>query len=217
MLRIIIVRPGATDFDDQGRIKGDLDIPLNESGNGQICKTATELSEIGIQVVFTSPCQAANETSCMLADKLGVKVKEIEQLANLNHGLWQGLLIDDVKARQPKVYRQWQEQPESVCPPEGEMVANARNRVDAFLERILKKYRDGCVAIVAPEPLATIVKCRLQRNDLPDLWKVEKVCGTWEVLTIQTDLVSSNSLNFKYVIFEHFEISFAQKSELMES
>lgn len=197
MIRIIIVRPGATDFDEQRRIKGDLDIPLNASGNGQISQTASEVTELGIQVVFAAPCQASHETAQLLADRLGVKTKQIDQLANLNHGLWQGLLIDDVKSRQPKVYRQWQEQPESVCPPEGEMVSNAQIRVNPFLDRILKKYRNGCVAIVVPEPLATIVKCRLQDDQLPDLWQVEKECGSWEILNIQTDplLASTNSLN----------------------
>ena len=41
----------------------------------------------------------------------------------MNHGLWQGMIIDEVKRKQPKVYKQWQEHPENVCPPEGEMLA----------------------------------------------------------------------------------------------
>ena len=36
------------------------------------------------------------------------------------------MLIDDVKRKQPKVYRQWQEQPEIICPPEGEMLSEAQ-------------------------------------------------------------------------------------------
>ena len=30
------------------------------------------------------------------------------------------MLFDEVKSKQPRVYRQWQEQPDTVCPPEGE-------------------------------------------------------------------------------------------------
>ena len=50
-------------------------------------------------------------------------------MQNLDHGLWQGMLIEDVRRKQPKVYRQWQEQPETVCPPEGEMLSQAEERI----------------------------------------------------------------------------------------
>ena len=33
MVRIVLIRPGSTDFDEQGRITGTLDIPLNEPQN----------------------------------------------------------------------------------------------------------------------------------------------------------------------------------------
>ena len=39
-LQILLVRPGATDLDDQGRIKGALSIPLSEKGEGQARATA---------------------------------------------------------------------------------------------------------------------------------------------------------------------------------
>ena len=59
MVRVILIRPGTTDYDEQGRIKGTLDIPLNEFGNYQIARTANELADLGIEMVYSSPCQAA--------------------------------------------------------------------------------------------------------------------------------------------------------------
>ena len=41
------------------------------------------------------------------------------------------MLVSDVKRKQPRVYKRWQEQPESVCPPEGEMLGEADERVRA--------------------------------------------------------------------------------------
>ena len=40
MLKILLIRPGVTDFDEQGRIKGTLDIPLNENGTAQVAQTS---------------------------------------------------------------------------------------------------------------------------------------------------------------------------------
>ena len=129
MLRIFLIRPGSTDFDQQRRIKGTLDIPLNDIGKQQAVQSAEALSNTDIEIVYSAPCQSAWQTAEMLADRLDVKLKRLDTLHNLDHGLWHGMLIEDVKQRQPKVYRMWQEQPETVCPPEGETVAAARLRV----------------------------------------------------------------------------------------
>ena len=39
MIRVILIRPGTTDYDEQRRIKGTLDIPLNEFGNDLCLET----------------------------------------------------------------------------------------------------------------------------------------------------------------------------------
>ena len=193
MIRIILVRPGSTDYDEQGRIKGNLDIPLSQIGEDQITRTVAELSGHDIQMVYTCPCQAATETASAIADQLHVRQKSVEALTNLDHGLWQGKLIDEVKASQPKVYRQWQEQPETVCPPEGEMVSSAKNRIRSCVEKLVKKHRGGCVALVVPEPLASIVRCQLIQGELGDFWQAENECGSWELVDVNLPSLCTSS------------------------
>jgi probable phosphoglycerate mutase len=106
-------------------------------------------------------------------------------LRNLDHGLWQGLLVEEVKRKQPKVYRQWQEQPESVCPPGGEMVADAQERVRTALTKILKKHKEGTVGLVVPEPLASLVRAYLEQGEVGDLWQAGARHGTWEVIEVE--------------------------------
>ena len=79
-------------------------------------------------------------------------MKTIDKLQNLDHGLWQGMLVADVKAKQPKVYRQWQEQPENGLPAAGRNAwCTAKQRVSAALAKLLKKHKsDGLLAIVVP-------------------------------------------------------------------
>ena len=73
MLRIVLVRPGSTDFDEQGRIKGTLDIPLNENGTHQAVRAARELDDLGVEIVYTSPCQSAVQTAA--ADRRAVQLR----------------------------------------------------------------------------------------------------------------------------------------------
>lgn len=182
MTQFILVRPGSTDYDQQGRIQGNLDIPLNELGNHEVAKTIDQLKHQGIAVIYCSECAAARQTAEALATALGAKLKEMDNMRNLNHGLWQGMLIDEVKRRQPKVYRQWQEQPESVRPPEGETISEARQRVTAFLHKISRKHKGEVVAIVAPEPLASMFRVELQQGEIGDLWRASQEHGSWEVI-----------------------------------
>ena len=189
MVRIVLIRPGSTDFDEQGRIKGTLDIPLNENGAVQVARTISELSELRLDGVYSSPCQCAQQTAMALAGQRGVRVRLLDKLKNLNHGLWHGKLIEEVRKNQPKVYRRWQDNPESVCPPGGETLQSAEQRVRVALTKVLRRHRGGTVALVVSEPVASLVKSTLMNLDLGDLWKAACDCGSWELLEVQPDQV----------------------------
>lgn len=185
MLRIILIRPGSTDFDEQGRIKGTLDIPLNANGADQAARTASELADLRLEMIYTSPSKCAQQTAAALAWHRNVKVKQLDRLKNLDHGLWHGKLIEEVRKNQPKVYRSWQDNPASVCPPEGETLESAETRVRAALGKLLRKHRTGVVAVVVSEPLASLVQSLLMDRDLGDLWKAETACGSWDSIDVE--------------------------------
>ena len=185
MFCIVLVRPGSTDLDQQGRIKGTLDLPLNERGAAEVVEAIRQLDELPIEIVYNSPDQASRETAEAIAQSLTVKVRQLDNLHNLDHGLWQGKRIEEVKHNHPKVYRQWQEHPEMICPPEGETVGSARHRVETSLAAMIKKHKNGLVALVAPEPLASLVGSHVNHGELGDLWKNQRECGCWEVIDVQ--------------------------------
>ena len=186
MVRIFLVRPGSTDFDEQGRIKGTLDIPLSEAGSLQVTRIVQELRETKLDQVYSSPCRCAVQTAAILSGDHKLRVKQLADLQNLDHGLWHGKLIDEVRHSHPKVYRQLQEHPETVCPPEGEPVGIAFDRIKAALERLLKKHRAGAIALVVPEPLFTLVRCLLEDAEVGDLWKAECEEGGWHAIDVES-------------------------------
>jgi probable phosphoglycerate mutase len=190
MLRIALIRPGSTDYDAEGRIQGTLDIPLNEQGGKEVAQLIEEIRPEGIEIIYAAPCEPAWQTAQALADALGIKSKRIDSLQNLDQGLWQGMLIEDVRRKQPKVYRQWQEQPETVCPPEGEMLSQAEERIRNALAKLLKRHREGVLGLVIPEPLAALIRGHLKHEDVGDLWKAAREHRPWEVL----ELVPENAL-----------------------
>lgn len=187
MLRLILVRPGATDYDRQHRIQGTLDVPLSDEGREQARAIAPTVAELHPTELFSAPGMASTQTSEILAGELGLKPRVLEKLTNVDQGLWQGLCIEEVKKKQPKVFRQFQEHPETVCPPEGESIPHAKQRVTELLTKLQKKYKQAStVLLVAPDPLASIVANILTGRELNHLWNTEQTDCGWEVLEIAT-------------------------------
>ena len=186
MVQIVLIRPGSTDYDLQGRIQGTLDVPLSDQGRDEVLRAVDGLRGRSLTAIYCAPCEAAHETAEILARALQVKVKPVDNLRNLDQGLWQGMLVDEVRVKQPKVYRQWQEHPENVCPPEGEMLSEAADRIDEAMERLVRKHRSGNIGLVVPEPLATLVANRLSGGELGDLWKTQNGCNCCQEFELQS-------------------------------
>ncbi|HMO12992.1 MAG TPA: histidine phosphatase family protein [Pirellulaceae bacterium] len=185
MLRLLLVRPGLTDFDEQKRIKGALDMPLNVAGLREVEQAVLALAQEQLDLVYSSPCRAAVQTAELLAKQRDLRVKVAKDLRNLDRGLWSGKTIEEMKNNQPTIYRQWLENPESICPPGGETIGEARERVAKFLAKLLRKHRNATIALVVSEPLLSIIRLVAKASDtIGNLWEVECCCSGWEWIEV---------------------------------
>jgi broad specificity phosphatase PhoE len=182
MCNIVVVRPGSTIFDEQERIKGSLDMPLSPIGVEQVHRIALEMAQLPITTVYCGPCESAQSTAREIAEHTKAKWKVCDCFRNLDHGLWQGKLVNEVKRQQPRLFKQLQENPRAFCPPGGESVAEAEARVDKMIAKLCKKHANETIAVVIPEPLASLVASKLKDTDIQDLWKTEQDDGSWEMI-----------------------------------
>jgi broad specificity phosphatase PhoE len=185
MVRYLLIEPGATELDDQGRMKGAMDMPLSESGHGQVLRAVEQLAGLKLERLYAAPCQSARQTAATLSRWCGGRVKVVEAFRNLDHGLWSGKKIEEVRTQQPRIYRKGQNVPDQVCPPGGETVEQARVRVSKMLTKIERKYRTGTVAVVVPDPLASVVRSVLLGDAMGNLWQNETDEARWELIESQ--------------------------------
>ncbi len=160
---IVVIRPGATEFDEQQRIQGTLDLPLSARGVGQVERLADLLTRFQIERLYCAPGEPAQTSAVMIGERLGVAAQTVDELRNRDEGLWQGLLREELKRKQPRLYRQWLETPYAVCPPGGELLEAVVERCAPFVGKLIA--RRGPIAVVAPEPVATVLSCLLRRVD----------------------------------------------------
>lgn len=167
---LILIRAGASDYEEQGRIRGTLAVPLSAAGAVEAGTAARALAAAPPAALYASPDACARETSRMIAAACGLRPRRMATLTNLDQGLWQGMLVEEIRSKQPRLYRQWQDNPWAVAPPEGELLEEACQRAEAALEAIVRRHPAGRVAVVVPQPLDRIVRWIVSGESMGDLW-----------------------------------------------
>lgn len=167
----MLIRSGATDYELQGRIRGTLDVPLSPAGVVEAERAAEVAREAAPAAVYTANTGCALQTARLVARACDRPVRRLRQLHGFDQGLWQGMLVDELCRRQPRLARQWQEHPWSVDPPEGEPLGAACNRVESALETMLARHPRGRIVLVVPPPLDRLVRWLVSAEPLGDLWQ----------------------------------------------
>ena len=62
MANVVVIRPGCTDYDDQHRIQGSLNLPLNERGEQQVDALVQRLSGTRLDVIYSPSTEPALST-----------------------------------------------------------------------------------------------------------------------------------------------------------
>jgi probable phosphoglycerate mutase len=179
-LTLLLVRAAETEFSRQGRLEGDVDIPLTDRGR----RRCADLVPEGVEHVYTAGNRSARETAEIVAGNGSKKVKVLDSLHGISLGLWEGQLASELRFRHGKVFESWVRDPLSVTPPAGESMEDAYARTGSALKAITRKHRKGTVAVVAQGAVISLLYCRLKA--LPpgrvfdvdrSLGDVEPVCG----------------------------------------
>lgn len=176
-LRVVLVRAGQTDWDRSGRLQGTCDLPLCPEARGELKNTLTTVGVDPPKAVFCAPDEASLESARMVAaaakaaGATSPKVNAEESLREMDLGLWEGLSEHELTERFPRAARQWQDDPECVCPPEGEAFAEARGRVIGGVRKIIDKAKPGSVVALVLRPIALgTVRCWLTNAGTDQIW-----------------------------------------------
>jgi broad specificity phosphatase PhoE len=196
MSQVILIRPGATLYDEQNRVQGVLDIPLSERGRDEVVRMAQRLvrspGSRSLSALYCGPGENVTRTAEIVGQVLGIRPKRINEFRNLDQGLWQGLQIDEIKRRNTKLFRQWIDDPATICPPLGETVDRAMGRIRSAFRPLLRRHQDEAIGLVVGEPLARLVACYLRgepRVQLDEQWS----CGEFECIQIAPVLLRNGT------------------------
>jgi len=179
MTRLILIRHGETDWNVEGRWQGQIDVPLNENGREDARETAHSLEEAGIQAIYSSDLKRASETAKALGEATGLEIRTDARLREIHQGEWQGLLVSEIQERYNQRFEQRLKNPWAVAPPGGETVVEVQQRVFQALDDILQKHPEDTVAIVAHGFVIALLRVRLERKPVEQVWDLIPRSGAW--------------------------------------
>ncbi|MCI0339642.1 MAG: histidine phosphatase family protein [Planctomycetales bacterium] len=160
MPKILLIRAGGTAWDEEGRLRGTLDIPLSAAGIEEARARAKEAAAWRLRAVWTGTDQPARETARLVAAAVGVRVRAHEGLREPSLGLWQGLLKAEALRKHRRAFAQWGADPTAVSPPGGEPLEAAAARVAGALREVVGRARSADVVACVASPLASaLVAC----------------------------------------------------------
>ena len=149
MTHWILIRHGATDWNQDGRYQGQADPLLNAQGRAQAEQLARTLAKRPIQAVFSSDLQRALRTAEALAAPHALRVIIDKGLREINQGRWEGMLVDDIAASFPTEWGAIQQDPLRARAPGGESVDEVARRAMARVREIAARFPRGPVVIVS--------------------------------------------------------------------
>src|SRR5712671_453881 len=128
MTRVLLIPAAPTPWDAEGRLGGNPMLPLSTDGEIALRKTLASISEPVSAIYAFTKNLACEQAAKLVAQQFKLRVRNSDQLEPISMGLWQGLTRDELRFRFPTVFPQWEENPLSVNPPEGESLEAAANR-----------------------------------------------------------------------------------------
>jgi len=171
MTTIMLVRHGETDWNVEEIFRGQMDVPLNETGTSQAKLLAEYLKDIQIEAIYSSPLKRALRTAEIIAGYHRVKVEISDGLTDFNYGEWQGLSRETVKERYPGFYDAWLNN-QLVKVPGGESLDNVRARSLSLVKQVVAKYK-GIVALVSHRVTNKVLICALLGLDNSHFWNIK--------------------------------------------
>lgn len=158
MTRVLLVRHAAcapVGHALAGRASG---VDLSDVGREQALRLAERLSGSGAVAVYASPLERAMQTAQALASRLGVPLRPIDGLTELDVGAWTGRTIASLDQGGDDEWRRFNAYRSGTRAPGGELQLEAQTRAVRALLRLAERHpTDTVLAVSHADVIRTVI------------------------------------------------------------
>lgn len=192
---LVLLSAAPTAWDEAGRLIGRAALPATDPGTDALYQRSREFIgafDGSLDLVLCGPEDSTHASGALLAEAAGCKLRKTEDLANVDLGLWEGALKDELEGRCPSTFKAWREQPDRIRPPEGESIGEAAVRALATIRKSLEKSKgEHPVLGVAVRPLLWAALLALMNEETwSGFWALADAAG--EIRTVTRPIADLN-------------------------
>lgn len=137
---LCLIRHGETAWNTEGRIQGQLDIPLSEAGLAQARALARALKRGRFRAIHSSDLLRVRQTAAPAAARLTLPVALDPDLRERHYGSFQSITYQEAAARFPERYARFRAHDLEFDFDGGESLRAFAARVEACIERIAARH-----------------------------------------------------------------------------
>jgi probable phosphoglycerate mutase len=145
---LCLVRHGETAWNAEGRVQGQLDIPLNGAGLAQARSVARVLSKEKFAAIYSSDLTRARQTAQPAADLLQKQVALSESLRERHYGVFQGMTYTEASERIPEGYARFKAKDPEYDFGTGESLSRFNERALACIRDLVEKHAGENLLVV---------------------------------------------------------------------
>ena len=132
--RLVLVRHVETTGNSSIRFHGSTDVELSDEGRDQVRAAGDQLRGEVFDLVVASPLRRSWEAARILAGRTPVRLEA--DFREIDFGRWEGLTAEEIQARDPVLFQDWQARAPGFDYPGGEKRADFVARVRRGLDRL---------------------------------------------------------------------------------
>jgi broad specificity phosphatase PhoE len=195
MSRVILVRHGETDWNQEEIFRGRIDVKLNTTGLRQAEETGKTLAGMSMAAVYTSPLSRAKITAGKIAQFQKVSVVDEEGFTDMHFGEWQGLPLREVRERFRAIYDVWKIEPHKVKFSGGESLKEVAERSRSTLMRLTEKHSEGTVCIVSHRVICKVMILNMLELPLSRFWNIRQDTCAINIFVYQDGMWTVERIN----------------------
>jgi broad specificity phosphatase PhoE len=196
MMTILLVRHGQTAWNREERFRGQIDVPLDDTGRKQAEAAGQRIAALWKPAaIYSSSLQRALQTAAPIARVCGLKTTIHDGLLDINFGTCAGLSGEEFESRYPGLAAAWRQSPHTVRFPDGEPLADVRRRAEEMVVQVVASHPDQTVVLVTPLIVCRLLLCSLFDLDTSHFWQFEPGTASISVLEFSPQAHILRSLN----------------------
>jgi probable phosphoglycerate mutase len=145
--RLCIVRHGETAWNAEHRVQGQLDVPLNATGQAQALAASRVLVRETFDAIYSSDLSRAQQTAAPTADFFSMTLILEKDLRERHYGIFERLTYAEVRQKFPEDYARFEARDPEFAFRTGERLKDFYARSIAVLQRIAEAHRGKSILV----------------------------------------------------------------------